>query len=69
MYSMERPKLGHAVIVNNVARDFPGSYKDVDAMEAAFKEMELDMDDPYIGCSQKVRWPMYTQFVRQKRGP
>ncbi len=52
-YPMTLPKLGHAIIVNNVERDFPGSTLDVDAMTRAFEEMGLEVDD-YPLCNQKV---------------
>ena len=34
---MNLPKLGHAVIVNNVAKEMSGSMNDVKALEAAFR--------------------------------
>ncbi len=50
---MDAPELGHAVIVNNVARDFPGSFKDVEVMGRAFERMGLEVDE-HTNLSQKV---------------
>ena len=36
-YSMKRSKLGYAVILNQLAADFPSTQKDVDALTAAFQ--------------------------------
>ena len=34
---MTLPQLGHAVIVNNVHSEMPGSQRDVEALEAAYE--------------------------------
>ena len=41
---MNLPKLGHAVIVNNVAKEMHGSMNDVKALEAAFKTVGFDVE-------------------------
>ncbi len=50
---MTRPKLGHAYIVNNVAREFAGSVVDAEAMKLAFERMGLEVEE-LEGCTQKV---------------
>ena len=41
---MNLPKLGHAVIVNNVAKEMPGSMNDVKALEAAFRTVGFGVE-------------------------
>ena len=41
---MNLPKLGHAVIVNNVAKEMPGSMNDIKALEAAFKAVGFQVE-------------------------
>ena len=41
---MNLPKLGHTVIVNNVAKEMQGSMNDVKALEAAFKTVGFDVE-------------------------
>ena len=41
---MNLPKLGHAVIVNNVSMEMQGSMNDVKALEAAFKTVGFDVE-------------------------
>ena len=43
-YPMNLPKLGHAVIVNNVAKEMPGSMNDVKALEAAFRTVGFGVE-------------------------
>ena len=40
---MHRPRLGHAVIVNNVATEQPGSNVDVTALKAAYERVGFDV--------------------------
>ena len=42
-YPMDQPRLGHAVIVNNVATEQPGSNVDVTALKAAYEKVGLDV--------------------------
>ncbi len=50
---MDEPNLGHAVIVNNVAQEFPGSFRDVEEMTVAFERMGLEVD-PNTDCNERV---------------
>ena len=43
-YPMNLSKLGHAVIVNNVAKEMPGSMNDVKALEAAFRMVGFQVE-------------------------
>ena len=40
---MTLPRLGHAVIVNNIACEMPGSLRDVEALKAAYKTIGFDV--------------------------
>ena len=40
---MHLPRLGHAIIVNNVASEMPGSIEDVNALEATYKAIGFDV--------------------------
>ena len=42
-YPMKLPKLGHAVIINNIASEIPGSYEDVKALKEAYKTVGFDV--------------------------
>ncbi len=50
---MDAPELGHAVIVNNVAEEFAGSFRDVEKMTLALERMGLDVDTN-TNCNKKV---------------
>ena len=41
---MTLPQLGHAVIVNNVAKEMPGSLEDVRALDAAFRKVGFKVE-------------------------
>ena len=50
---MTLPRLGHAVIVNNVASEMPGSLRDVEALKAAYKTIGFDVQ-VHNDCGEKV---------------
>ena len=50
---MDMPRLGHAVIVNNVATEFPGSMADVEALHNVYHQMGLEVQ-VYKDCDQNV---------------
>ena len=50
---MDRPYLGHAVIVNNVATEMPGSLRDVEALKAAYEKVGFDVQIHY-NCETQV---------------
>ena len=54
-YPMDRPKLGYAIIINNVQRELPESEMDVKALQAAYREVGFDVE-VYINCTGKVCW-------------
>ena len=40
---MNLPKLGHAVIINNIANEMPGSNEDVNALKEAYQTVGFDV--------------------------
>ena len=42
-YRLDLPRFGDAVIINNVATEFPGSMVDVEALRDVFHQMGLDV--------------------------
>ena len=50
---MKLPRLGHAVIVNNVASEMRGSQKDVAALKAAYEKIGFDVQI-HNDCSAQV---------------
>ena len=50
---MDLPKLGHAVIVNNIASEMPGSNEDVKALKEAYETVGFDVK-VHENCSVKV---------------
>ena len=40
---MNLRRLGHAIIVNNVASEMPGSLRDVEALEGAYETVGFDV--------------------------
>ena len=40
---MTLPHLGHAIIVNNIASEMPGSLRDVEALKAAYRMIGFDV--------------------------
>ena len=56
-YPMDRPRLGKAYIINNVAREYPGSMEDVKELQATYETMGFEVLT-HLDCSNRV-----TQFV------
>ena len=52
-YPMDLPNLGHAVIVNNVAEEMPGSQVDVEALRSAYQKVGFDVR-VHNDCSEQV---------------
>ena len=50
---MKKPRLGLAMIVNNVERESPGSVADVKALESAYKKIGFDVRI-FNNCSKQV---------------
>ena len=50
---MDLPNLGHAVIVNNVAEEMPGSQVDVEALRSAYQTVGFDVR-VHNDCSEQV---------------
>ena len=40
---MNLPKLGHAVIINNIASEMPGSNEDVKALKESYETVGFDV--------------------------
>ena len=51
---MDRPKLGHAIIINNVHSEIPGSQVDVDLLVECYKT---------VGFNVQVHKDCYTQVT------
>ena len=51
---MHLPRLGHAVIVNNVASEMSGSMHDVEALVAAYEIVGFDVQ-VYYNCDTQVQ--------------
>ena len=52
-YSMALPKLGHAVIINNIASEMPGSNEDVKALKEAYETVGFEVQ-VHENCTAKV---------------
>ena len=52
---MDLPNLGHAVIVNNVAEEMPGSQADVEALRSAYQKVGFDVR-VHNDCSEQVKY-------------
>ena len=50
---MDLPRLGHALIVNNIASEMPGSLRDVEALKVAYKTIAFDVQ-VHNDCGEKV---------------
>ena len=50
---MTLPRLGHAVIVNNIASELPGSKVDVEALKDAYETVGFDVQ-VHEDCSAQV---------------
>ncbi len=46
--------MGHAIVINNVATQYPGSRKDTDALVEAYKTMNFEVH-LYENCDDSVR--------------
>ena len=47
---MYLPRMGQAIIINNVAAEMPGSMADVEALQAAYKDVGFDVYS-YSDCT------------------
>ena len=50
---MKLPKLGHAVIINNVASEVPGSNEDVKALKEAYQTVGFEVQ-VHENCTAQV---------------
>ena len=50
---MYLPRMGQAIIINNVAAEMPGSLADADALQAAYKDVGFDVYS-YSDCTIEV---------------
>ena len=50
---MHLPRLGHALIVNNVSKEMPGSNADVTALKTAYERVGLDVH-VHADCNSQV---------------
>ena len=50
---MDFPRLGHAVIINNIASEMPGSNEDVKALKDAYETVGFDVQ-VHENCSVQV---------------
>ena len=50
---MALPKLGHAVIINNIASEMPGSNEDVNALKEAYQTVGFEVQ-VHENCSAQV---------------
>ena len=51
---MTLPRLGHAIIVNNIASEMPGSIRDVQALKEAYGTVGFDVQ-VHNDCDAQVR--------------
>ena len=52
-YPMSKPNLGHAVIINNVAKEFPGTKVDVEELQTTYQIMGFQVH-VHNNCDDKV---------------
>ena len=50
---MTLPKLGHAIIINNIASEMPGSMEDVKALAEAYQTVGYEVQ-VHENCTAKV---------------
>ena len=50
---MTLPRLGHAIILNNIASEMPGFLRDVEVLKAAYKTIGFDVQ-VHNDCSAQV---------------
>ena len=51
---MKLPKMGHAVIINNIASEMPGSNEDVEALKESYKTVGFE-DHFHENCTVQVQ--------------
>ena len=52
-YPMDLPKLGHAIIINNIASEMPGTNEDVKALTEAYETVGFEVQ-VHQNCSVQV---------------
>ena len=52
---MNLPRLGHAIIVNNVASEMPGSNEDVKALKESYETVRFDIQI-HNDCNAQVEY-------------
>ena len=62
---MNKPNMGHAVIVNNVSGEFPGTKVDVEELETTYRIMGFNVH-VHNNCDDKVS--SAPEIVRGLRG-
>ena len=62
---MTLPNLGHAVIINNVAGELPGSMKNVEALKTTYEKVGFQVH-VHTNCSVQVRlgWVAYFHLFK-----
>ena len=62
---MKLPRLGLALIVNNVGKESPGSIADVKALESAYRKIGFDVEI-HNNCSNTVNsLPKKEKFINR----
>ena len=62
---MSLPRMGQAIIINNVAAEMPGSLADVEALQAAYKNVGFHVSS-YSDCTIQVSAYVATDFQSKK---
>ena len=55
---MDKPRMGHALIVNNIEKEMPGSVHDVDALKEAYEHLGFQVHI-HRNCSAQVKFYMH----------
>ena len=63
---MNLPKLGHAVIINNIASEMPGSKEDVKALYKAYKTVGFDVQVEENLTEQVLNLQQLSSKLKQK---
>ena len=50
---MSLPRMGQTIIINNVAAEMPGTLADIEALQAAYKDVGFDVYS-YSNCTLEV---------------
>ena len=58
---MDLPKLGHAVIINNIASEMPGSNEDVKALKESYETVGYQVQ-VHENCSVQVSNYLFSLF-------